>query len=102
MKVMCVDNEPVELHKMETKVSSFGYQVMKCNGAQALAIDSTKALELDVAVVDQNLESDITGEQVGRALRALNPRIYLIMLTAYSSVERGVEAVRTSEFDYYI
>ena len=100
MKVLCVDNEPVELRKMERRFRSW-ISSDDVQWRRALAVIPPRP-RIRCAVVDQNLESDITGEQVGSALRALNPRIYLIMLTAYSSVERAMEAVRNAGFDDYI
>lgn len=102
MKVLCVDNLKDHQQGMKDSVSKLGHKAHCCNGAAAKALTAEQALTYDVALLDQNLEDNITGEEVGRALRSKNPHIFLMMLTAYGSVERAVQAMQVDGFNSYL
>lgn len=102
MKVLCVDNLKDHQQGMKDSVSKLGHKAHCCNGATAKALTAEDALTYDVALLDQNLEDNITGEEVGRVLRSKNPHIFLMMLTAYGSVERAVQAMQEHGFNSYL
>lgn len=102
MKVLCVDNIPDERATMRLSVQQLGHEADAKTGKEAMASTVQEALSYDVAVVDQKLEDGITGQEVGHALRAKNQNIVLIMLTAYATLEKAVEAMKSSGFDDYI
>lgn len=102
MKVLCVDDEASIRNTLDSACREFRYDTCCENGAGALSLTSEDALSFDAAVVDQQLESDITGVSVGLSLRQKNPRIFLVMLTAYGTVPAAVEALRHGGFDDYL
>ncbi len=80
----------------EVSVSSFvadvlrvaGYEVVVFNDApSALTYAQSHAADISVCVTDQTMPQ-LTGLELGRALKALNPRIGVILITGYAAVAR--------------
>jgi DNA-binding response OmpR family regulator len=101
MKVLCVDDLKDQQQEMKDSISKLGHVAHCCNGATAKSLTSEEALTFDVAVLDWNLESEIRGEEVGALLRNKNPHIFLVMLTAFGTIERTKRAIK-SGFDEYL
>jgi DNA-binding NtrC family response regulator len=65
---------------------------------EALAL--ARAEPFDLVIADVNLESDLTGVDLLRRLKRDDPRLEVILMSAFGTLETAVEAARAGAFDY--
>ncbi len=97
-KVLIVDDEPNMRAVLSDVLTEEGYQVaVACDGAEGIA----KATSGDFHVVILDLKlPDKSGIEVLRAIKDLRPETVIIMITAYSSVDTAIEAMKCGAYDY--
>ncbi|MFH2103462.1 MAG: response regulator transcription factor [Chloroflexota bacterium] len=97
-KILIVDDEPNVRFILERTLSGAGYLLDKAeNGAEA--IEKIKANVYDLILLDLQMKP-IDGMQVLTAVRRRDPDTAVIILTAHSTIESAVEALRMGAFDY--
>jgi two-component system response regulator PilR (NtrC family) len=79
-------------------LSKEGYRVAAAHSGQN-AITHLKKDSYDLVISDIRMP-DMTGVEVLRYVKELNPEIPVIMITAYASTETAVEALRLGAYDY--
>lgn len=100
IRVMIADDEPAMLEWLSVLLEQKGYEV-------SIAVSAAKALESasgrvpDVAVVDLRMPG-MDGIDLLAELRKLNPELVGIVMTAFSSIETAVRAMREGAADYLI
>ena len=71
-----------------------------------LAAETDRALELarsepfDLVICDINLNSSLSGLDVLRAFKAVNPNGQVLLVSGFGTLETAIEAVRAGAFDY--
>jgi CheY-like chemotaxis protein len=82
--VLCIDDEQTALELRQTVLKSAGYKVLaaKC-GAEG--IKTFRSERVDAVVLDYWM-SEMNGMQVAREIRKLNPKIPIIILSAYGEL----------------
>jgi DNA-binding NtrC family response regulator len=96
--LLVIDDDAVTRELLTEVFHGEGYQVVACDsGPTALARASEESF--DLAVTDIRMP-EMDGIAVTRALKARQPDIQVIVMTAFGSVETAVEAVRHGAFDY--
>jgi DNA-binding NtrC family response regulator len=68
------------------------------NAAEALAILSSE--EMDVVVTDVRMDGDADGAGLLRAIKARDPDIECIIVTAFGTIDQAVEAIKAGAYDY--
>ena len=66
------------------------------------AVDRVQRGDVAVAVVDVRLGSEMDGSETLRRIKALDPKISVILMTAYASANTAIEATRHGAYDYVI
>ncbi len=97
-RILIVDDEKLIRWSLVERLKKEGYQVREAgDGATATAMlaDETP----DLALLDLKLP-DADGITILRQLQALAPGTPAIMITAYSSVDTAVEAMKLGAYDY--
>lgn len=98
VRVLIIEDEKLIRWSLRKKFESLGYTVTDAeNGAEA-----TKALDsgvFDLVMLDYKLP-DTTGIDVLRTIRETDEDVVVIMMTAYSSVEMAVDAIKLGAYDY--
>ena len=96
--VLIVDDEQSLARSAKAFLADHGYEAeVAVTGEQALDLLAT--LQPDVVFADVRLPG-MSGLDLLRRIRAFDPVIPVIMLTAYGSIEGAVEAVELGAFDY--
>ncbi|PYP55285.1 MAG: sigma-54-dependent Fis family transcriptional regulator [Gemmatimonadetes bacterium] len=96
--VLIVDDEQSLARSAKAFLADHGYEAeVAVTGEQALDLLAT--LQPDVVFADVRLPG-MSGLDLLRRIRAFDPVIPVIMLTAYGSIEGAVEAVKLGAFDY--
>ncbi len=96
--ILLVDDEPSIRQLLSYRLKREGYDVVLAeNGREAVA--RLEAGGIDLLVSDIRMP-DMSGIDVLRTARALDPDILGIMITAYASKETSVEALRLGASNY--
>jgi two-component system, NtrC family, response regulator AtoC len=95
--ILIVDDEPVVRRLLGEGCAAAGYATIEA----ATAAAGLEALEagIDLVLLDYSLP-DANGIEVLKRIKARDAEIPVIMMTAYSSLDRGIEAIRQRAFHY--
>jgi DNA-binding NtrC family response regulator len=64
------------------------------------ALDLARSEPFDLVVCDINLNSSVSGLDVLRAVKAVNPSGQVLLVSGFGTLETAIEAVRAGAFDY--
>src|SRR5438034_11216839 len=96
--VLIVDDEPLIRETLAEYLAQEGFAVTaSANGESALALAADQ--RFDVALCDVQLPGIDGIELLDRLLR-LNPEMFVVLITAYATVENAVEAFQRGAHDY--
>src|SRR6476620_12730597 len=96
--VLVVDDERNIRNNLGMVLEAEGYKVAKCgNGDDAIL--HVKQGRYDLAFVDIQMPK-MDGLELLRYLRGLRPRMPVVMLTAYGTVSRAVDAMKLGAVDF--
>jgi two-component system response regulator PilR (NtrC family) len=98
LRVLVVDDEEVIRDVLETLLSREGYDVVSAPDAES-AISQFDQEPFDVVLLDLMLP-DRPGLEVLRDVRRRDPDAVVVIVTAYSSIEGAIEAMREGAFHY--
>jgi len=96
--VLVVDDDPAHRTMLRTLLTGWGYTIIEANDGSA-AIENVKNQAFDLILMDIRMIK-VSGLQALTEIKAFNPAIPVIMMTAYSSVETAVEALKNGAYDY--
>lgn len=98
--VLVVDDDVSHCTILQALLRGWGYQVALANsGKQALC--QVREHVFDVVLCDVRM-AEMDGIDTLKEIKALNPAIPVLIMTAYSSVETAVEAIKSGALDYLI
>jgi two-component system response regulator HydG len=96
--VLVVDDDSAHRTMLRTLISGWGYAVLEADDGAA-AIESVKAASCDLVLMDVRMVK-VSGLEALEKIKSYNPAIPVIIMTAYSSVETAVEALKQGAHDY--
>ncbi len=99
-KILIVDDDPGHLATLKTISRSWGYAVQTAEDGVG-AVEMVKSEPVDLVLMDVRM-AKMSGIEALEKITAYNPSIPVIIMTAYSSVESAVEALKTGAYDYLI
>ena len=99
-RVLLIDDDPGVSEVVGLLLEREGYDVQRA-GSVKEARTRVDAAEPDLVITDLKLP-DGTGLEVIAAVRARRPRLPIIMITSYSSIESAIAALRGGAVDYVI
>ena len=98
MRVLVVDDEKNIRRTFSLAVESMDHQVSTAASGKE-AIEQLKRANFDVAFLDLKLSQESGLDILEEIVRA-SPQTFVVIITAYASVETAVEAMRRRAFDY--
>lgn len=98
--ILIVDDERNYLLVLEALLSEEGYQVVTADSAQQ-GLEVLQEHDLDVVITDMKMPG-LDGMGFMDRIRLREPDLPIIMMTAYGSVEKAVEAMKKGAFDYIL
>ncbi|HEY6139765.1 MAG TPA: sigma-54 dependent transcriptional regulator [Thermoanaerobaculia bacterium] len=99
MKVLIVDDEEVLRDVLETVLRREGFDVsLAASGEEALNVLDGDP-DVDLVILDVMLPG-ISGIDTLRAVRIANPTLPVIVITAFSSIDGAIEAMKHGAFHY--
>ncbi len=96
-QILVVDDKE-NMRKLFIRVLSEAYDVTTASDGES-AVAHLSAQSFDVVLTDIRM-AGTDGFEVLRCAKARSPETEVIMMTAYGSVERAVEAIREGAYDY--
>jgi DNA-binding NtrC family response regulator len=103
IRVLIADDQPDILKALRLLLLDEGYEVVEARSPRE-AGQQIEAADFDLAIVDLNYTRDTTSGQEGLDLmdriRAVDPALPVLVMTAWSSVPGAVEAMRRGARDY--
>ncbi len=99
-RILIVDDDPGHLTTLKTIVRSWGYIVETGDDGEA-AVAQVKSEPVDLVLMDVRM-ARMSGIEALEKIKEYNPAIPVIIMTAYSSVDSAVDALKTGAYDYLI
>jgi two-component system response regulator HydG len=99
-KILVVDDDPGHLVSVRTIIRSWGYGVETADDG-SVAVDMVKSTPVDLILMDVRM-TQMGGIEALRQIKVYNPTIPVIIMTAYSSVDSAVEAIKSGAYEYLI
>jgi len=98
MRILIIDDEPVLQDVLATLLRREGYQVVQATTA-AEGLRAAEEGEIDLVLLDLMLP-DRPGLEVLKELKGRDPEVVVVVITAFSSVETAISAMRQGAFHY--
>jgi sigma-B regulation protein RsbU (phosphoserine phosphatase) len=102
-RVLVADDQPHVLEALQLLLKSRGYQTEAVNHP-ARVLQALRSGEFDVVLMDLNYTRDTTaggeGLELVSEIRSIDANLPLIVMTAWSSVDLAVEAMRRGASDF--
>jgi len=96
--ILAVDDDVVACQLLQEVLQKGGYQVsIATSGRQAIQL--AQDVPFDLAIVDIRMP-DVDGIEVLRSLKRANAQLPVLVITAYSSMDTAIEAIRLGAYDY--
>ena len=96
--VLVVDDDVGHLSVLKTVIRSWGYEVEGADDGSK-AVEKAKERPFDLIVTDVRM-AEMSGIEALKLIKEYNPAIPILIMTAYSSVESAVEALKAGAYDY--
>jgi len=100
LQILVVDDEPAIRQILAASLGRAGHAVELAGGGQE-ALGRLAKGDIDLVLCDINMP-DLSGIEVVRQARAASIDATFIMITAYSSLDTAIEAMKAGAFDYMI
>ncbi len=98
MNILIVDDEEVLQDVLTALIRQEGHHPICCaSGQEALSVLAQE--EIDLVLLDLMLP-DMNGKEVMRRIRQSDPDQVVVVITAYSSIEGAIDAMREGAFHY--
>jgi len=102
-RILIADDQPDVVTALRLLLSDDGYEVIAA-ASPAAVLAAVEQADVDAALLDLNYTRDTTSGQEGLdlidRLRAVDPTLPILVMTAWSSVAGAVEAMRRGARDY--
>jgi DNA-binding NtrC family response regulator len=92
LSVLLIEDEPILAKNICTYLVRYGYQMRMAATAEA-GLAELEAFKPDVIVLDFNLPG-INGLEALARIRAIDPKIKVIMMTGHGSIDLAVKAMK--------
>ncbi len=98
MNILIIDDEKPQRESLAGFLKKSGYPTTTAATGTA-GIEHVEQQQVDVVLTDFRMP-DQSGLDVLKAIKALNPAVDVVLMTAYGAVDTAVEAMKAGAFDY--
>jgi len=96
--ILIVDDDSGHRGMLRTLLADWGYVPHEIESGEA-AVSLCRERAFDLILMDVRM-AGITGIEALKEIKAYNPAIPILIMTAYSNVETAVEAIKAGAYDY--
>ncbi len=97
-EILIVDDDKAHLSMLKTVLNGWGFQTVEVEDGSD-AISQVQNKPFDCIPMDIRM-ANIGGIEALNTIKTINPSIPIIIMTAYSSVETAVQAMKSGAYDY--
>ncbi|HLC41093.1 MAG TPA: sigma-54 dependent transcriptional regulator [Methylomirabilota bacterium] len=97
-RILVADDEKSMREFLSIMLQKDGYEVITAGGGEE-AIEAIRKETFDAIIADVRMPK-VDGIQVLKAAKELSPQTAVVMITAFSSTETAVEAMKLGAYDY--
>ena len=98
--ILVVDDDSAHRSMLRTLLKDWGHKAAEADDGDT-AVESVRGTAFDAILMDMRM-ARTGGMDALKQIHAINPAIPILIMTAYSSVETAVEALRNGAHDYLI
>ncbi|MFA5906108.1 MAG: sigma-54 dependent transcriptional regulator [Desulfobacula sp.] len=97
-RILVVDDDKAHSRMLKTLMTDWGYEIQEADdGSTAVAM--VKENSFDMVLTDLKM-LNMSGMEALQHIKAYNPSLPVIIMTAYSSVQTAVNALKIGAYDY--
>src|SRR5205085_113107 len=96
--ILIVDDEPLIRDSLAEYLSQEGFAITACANGET-ALDKARTRRFEVALCDMQLPG-MDGIELLERLLKISPETFVVLITAYATVENAVEAFQRGAHDY--
>ena len=97
-KILVVDDDTAHRIMLRSLLGGWGYEIFEADDGDG-AVTRVKQMPFDLVLMDVRMIK-VSGIEALERIKAFNPAIPIIIMTAYSSVETAVDALKKGAYDY--
>ncbi|MDM8535312.1 sigma-54 dependent transcriptional regulator [Desulfobacterales bacterium HSG17] len=98
--VLVVDDDDAHRIMLKTLVGGWGYTIVEANDG-SIAVNKVKEQVFDLVLMDIRMVQ-MSGLEALAEMKNHNPSVPVVIMTAFSSVETAIEALKNGAHDYLI
>ncbi len=99
--ILLVEDDPAIVRTLRQVLADEGYQVTVEPNAVS-GVERAKRNGFDAVITDLKLPGGMTGLDLVRELHACQPRLPVLMMTAYGTTDSAIEATQSGAYDYLL
>ncbi|HIJ55262.1 MAG TPA: sigma-54-dependent Fis family transcriptional regulator [Deltaproteobacteria bacterium] len=96
--ILVVDDDSSHRTMLRTLIGGWGYGVQEADDGST-AVEAVKEQPFDLVLMDIRMLK-VSGIEALETIKSVNPAIPVVIMTAFSSVETAVEALKKGAYDY--
>lgn len=96
--ILVVDDDDAHRTMLKTLIGGWGYAISQANDG-SIAIEMAAQQPFDLILMDIRMLK-VSGLEALEQIKQINPAIPVIIMTAYSSIDTAVEAIKKGAYDY--
>ena len=96
--ILVVDDDTAHRTMLRALIGGWGYTIIEADDGVG-AIEKVRARPFDLILMDIRMLK-VSGLEAMEEIKKINPAIPVIIMTAYSSVDTAVSALKTGAYDY--
>ena len=97
-KILVVDDDSVHGMMLKTLIEDWGYEIHLADDGTT-GVDMVKGQSFDLVLLDMKMKK-MSGMEALQHIKNYNPSLPVVIMTAYSSVQTAVKALKTGAYDY--
>ncbi|HVS38608.1 MAG TPA: sigma-54 dependent transcriptional regulator [Gemmataceae bacterium] len=99
-RLLVVDDEPNILYSFQKTFPTDGLEVVTASTGRE-GIETARRQPPDAVILDVRL-ADMSGLEVFDAIRRIDPRVPVVLITAYAATDTAIEAMKRGAFEYLL
>ena len=99
-RLLVVDDDTAHRTMLRTLVGGWGYTIVEADDGES-AVAAVEERPVDIVLMDIRMVK-VSGIEALERIKAINPAIPIVLMTAYASVEMAVDALKKGAYDYLI
>lgn len=97
-EILVVDDDDAHRTMLKTLIGGWGYTIFQADDG-SVAIEMVSRQPFDLILMDIRMLK-VSGLEALEQIKQINPAIPVIIMTAYSSIDTAVEAIKKGAYDY--